>query len=113
MQHSYKVTRASFISFRTSCMEFCASRAWCAPCMHVGRAPPWLCADIQIVFWCCPLQSWSAAGALVDVPVAVQMTVTNTTMGNRLPIRLSATVGCYGAGMAECQLQQVWFVVTS
>jgi hypothetical protein len=40
-----------------------------------------------------PLQSWSAAGALVDVPVAVQMTVTNTTTVGRVPIRLSATVG--------------------
>jgi hypothetical protein len=55
---------------------------------------------VDIRTYCCVLQSWSAAGALVDVPVAAQMTITNTTAGVRLPIRLSAVVGC-GHGSAS------------
>ena len=43
------------------------------------------------------LQSWSAAGTLVDIPVAVQMSVSNNTSNGRLPIRLSAAVGAWDA----------------
>jgi len=40
-------------------------------------------------------QTWQAAGALVDIPVDVAMSLANTSVSSRLPMTLSARVGWY------------------